>query len=100
MLKYGGLLVGNSSSGLIEGSYFNIPVVNIGIRQKYREHGKNVMNVNGTTNSIYDAIMKAIKRKKLTNEFIYGDGTSSRKIVKYMERINLGTDLIQKHLYY
>jgi UDP-N-acetylglucosamine 2-epimerase (non-hydrolysing)/GDP/UDP-N,N'-diacetylbacillosamine 2-epimerase (hydrolysing) len=100
MLKCGGLLVGNSSSGLIEGSYFNIPVVNIGIRQKYREHGKNVMNVNGTTNSIYDAIMKAIKRKKLTNEFIYGDGTSSRKIVRYLERINLGTDLIQKHLYY
>jgi hypothetical protein len=44
--------------------------------------------------------MKAIKRKKLTNEFIYGDGTSSRKIVRYLERINLGTDLIQKHLYY
>jgi UDP-hydrolysing UDP-N-acetyl-D-glucosamine 2-epimerase len=42
MLKNCRVLVGNSSSGIIEASYFKIPVVNIGIRQKDREKGPNV----------------------------------------------------------
>ena len=44
MLKNCKVLVGNSSSGIIEASYFKIPVVNIGIRQKNREKGSNVLN--------------------------------------------------------
>ena len=40
LLKYCGVLVGNSSSGIVEASYFSIPVVNIGIRQLGREEAK------------------------------------------------------------
>src|SRR5208283_5159590 len=37
-------LLGNSSSGIIEAASFALPVVNVGIRQQGREHGRNVLN--------------------------------------------------------
>jgi len=104
MLQNFGVLVGNSSSGLIESSYFDIPVVNVGIRQKNRERGNNVINVRGNSmNSIYKALLMALKKPHKTgstNQCIYGDGTSSNKIVKYLEDISLDRNLIQKQIFY
>ena len=99
-LKYAGILVGNSSSGLIEASYFNIPVVNIGIRQKNRERGKNVFDV---TNDSVDLIEKTIKKafnsknQKNKNNKIFGIGNSSNKIVKILEQIKLTDDITEKN---
>ena len=101
-LKYSGILVGNSSSGLIESSYFDIPVVNIGIRQKNRERGNNVFDV---SNDSVDLIQKAIKKafnskgRKNKNSRIFGNGNSSLKIVKILEQIKLTDKLIQKTFY-
>ena len=104
MLKNCGVLVGNSSSGMIEASYFNIPVVNVGIRQKNREGGKNVFNVkDDTTNSIYHVLVKALQvrtYKKFLTEYIYGNGVASKKIVYYLEKINLNDELIKKQIFY
>jgi len=103
-LLYGGTLVGNSSSGMIEASYFSIPVVNIGLRQQDREHGKNVLNVPKVTlNSVRFSIVKALQMKKTNNILIsnlYGDGNSSKKIVKVLEKLNLNKDLIKKQISY
>jgi len=95
--------VGNSSSGLIEGSYFNIPVVNIGIRQKNRERGKNVIDVPVESSSyIQKAILKALnlKKSKSSNVRIYGNGNASKKIVGILEKIKLDKKLIQKQIFY
>jgi UDP-N-acetylglucosamine 2-epimerase (non-hydrolysing)/GDP/UDP-N,N'-diacetylbacillosamine 2-epimerase (hydrolysing) len=104
MLKNCGVLIGNSSSGMIEASYFNIPVVNIGIRQKDRERGKNVIDVeNVTMNSIYTVIKHALKteeKKKLSRVSIYGDGAASEKIVRILEKIDFTDKLIQKQIMY
>jgi UDP-N-acetylglucosamine 2-epimerase (non-hydrolysing)/GDP/UDP-N,N'-diacetylbacillosamine 2-epimerase (hydrolysing) len=104
LLKNCGVLVGNSSSGIIEASYFNIPVVNIGIRQKDREKGKNVLEVTDySTKLIHKMILKALQMKQknlLRKELIYGAGNASKKIVKYLERITLDKKLIQKQIYY
>ena len=104
LLRNCGVLVGNSSSGIIEASHFNIPVVNIGIRQKDREKGKNVLDVEDySIDNIHKMILKALKMKqrKLTRSMsIYGDGHSSKKIVKHLERIKLDKKLIQKQIYY
>lgn len=104
MLKNCGVLVGNSSSGLIEGSYFNTPVINIGLRQQNRERGNNVFNVkNETVQKISLTIIKALNiknRKKFVNKQIYGNGTASRKIVKHLEKIKLDQELIQKQILY
>jgi len=99
-----GVLVGNSSSGIIEASYFAIPVVNIGIRQKGREKGKNVIDVSDEkSNLIQNAILNALKRKKkgnLSKIRIYGNGNASKKIVSILEKIKLDKKLIQKQIFY
>src|SRR5574337_984925 len=96
MLKSCKILVGNSSSGLIEASYFKIPVVNIGIRQKNREKGPNVLDANDSVNSIYSKIMKALKMTKqhLSTSRIYGNGYASKKIVHYLETIKINSNQI------
>ena len=102
MLNLCGALVGNSSSGMIEASYFNIPVVNIGIRQKGRERGMNVLDADNNTSDIHNAILLALKRRgvKHKNEFLYGTGFASNAIVKILEKINLGKELIEKKISY
>ena len=95
------VLVGNSSSGIIEASFFKKPVVNIGIRQNFREKGPNVIDVEQfTQKSICNAIEKAIKSKKLKQSSIYGKGNASKKIVKHLEQIKLNTKLLQKQITY
>lgn len=104
MIKHCGILVGNSSSGMIDASYFNTPVVNIGIRQEGRERGKNVIDVPRiNTQAIHNAISRAFsmrQTKSFVNEFIYGNGNASKKIVQCLEKINLNKDLIQKQIFY
>ena len=51
-LKYATAVVGNSSSGLIEAPSFNIPTLNIGIRQKGRTRGESVYDVPATYEDI------------------------------------------------
>ena len=104
LLKTCGVLVGNSSSGIIEAGYFKIPVVNIGIRQKHRERGSNVIDVeNILSNNIYKSILKGLKNKEnklLKTNKIYGNGTSSQKIVKILETIPISEKLIKKEIMY
>jgi len=103
MLKNCKIIVGNSSSGIIEASYFKIPVVNIGIRQKNREKGSNVLNVeNNSVVSIYNKLVNALKMKKqyLSTASIYGNGNAAKKIVKHLETIKLNQELIEKQISY
>ena len=69
LLNNCGVLVGNSSSGMIEGSYFPINVINVGKRQENRERENNVKDVSeNSSNLIYLAIKQALEnqpRRKL-----------------------------------
>lgn len=103
LLKYGGVLVGNSSSGIIEASYFDIPVINIGLRQKNREKGKNIYDVRGeSSDAIFKTLIRAYKEKGLVkaNNHVYGDGNTAVKIVNILEKIKLDQRLIQKQIMY
>ena len=103
MLKNCGVLVGNSSSGIIEASCFDIPVVNVGIRQQNRERGKNIFDVpNTNVNYILRGIRNALESSKQrhSKSTIYGDGNASKKIVKQLERITINDKLIQKQIFY
>ncbi len=103
MLKNCKVLIGNSSSGIIEASYFKIPVVNVGIRQKNREKGSNVLDAeDDSVVSIHTKLLKALKIKKqhLSTASIYGDGNTAKKITKYLETIKLNSNLIEKQISY
>jgi GDP/UDP-N,N'-diacetylbacillosamine 2-epimerase (hydrolysing) len=100
-LKNCKVLVGNSSSGIIEASLFKIPVVNIGIRQKNREHGPNVINVKEfSKKEIEIAIKKALSKNKLKISKIYGDKVVAKKIMNILEKINVDEELMKKGLTY
>jgi UDP-hydrolysing UDP-N-acetyl-D-glucosamine 2-epimerase len=94
MLLFGGVLVGNSSSGIIEAATFGIPVVNIGERQSGRERNGNVVDVpwEAGAREIEKAIRfaiseKAFLKKVATRENLYGDGRASERVVKVLEGI-------------
>lgn len=104
LLKICKILVGNSSSGMIEATYFKIPVINIGIRQSGRETGKNVIHVNDVSElKIYNAVQKGLKISKnnlrICNK-LYGQGDASKKIVNFLENVTINDQLIQKQIEY
>lgn len=105
ILKHSSILIGNSSSGIIEAPFLHIPSVNIGTRQDGRLHASSVIDVSYDKNKIKNAIMKAINDKKFLNKVqklksLYGDGHTSDRIVDILENINKKHIPIQKKLNY
>ena len=91
-------LVGNSSSGLREGSYIGTPVVNIGTRQEGREQAGNVIHVDHNTSRIKQAIESQIKHGTYPSSQLYGYGTAGIKIAEILaEKHSIN---IQKRLCY
>ncbi|MDO8468842.1 MAG: UDP-N-acetylglucosamine 2-epimerase [Candidatus Peribacter sp.] len=79
------VLIGNSSSGIIEAASFRLPVVNIGGRQQGRTRSGNVLDVPYDADRIHKAIQGALSdatfRAKLTQcRNLYGDGKASGRI--------------------
>ena len=77
-------IVGNSSSGLREGSFLGIPSVNIGSRQFNRERGKNVIDVNYNSGQIRIAIKDQLIIGRFHSDDLFGNGTASSQIVKIL----------------
>ena len=100
MMKYSSAMIGNSSSGIIESSSFELPVLNIGDRQKGRVQSYNVINVSYNEKKITEGIKKITEddfRKKLVGmKNPYGDGESSLRISKVLENVSINKDLIIK----
>lgn len=71
----GGVLVGNSSAGLIEAAALRLPVVNVGMRQHGRERAGNAVQVDTPEPGAVGAGVRAarmIERSAITHP--YGDG--------------------------
>lgn len=89
-MKYASVVIGNSSSGIIEAPSFKVPTVNIGDRQKGRIQANSTINCEPTVESIESAIQKALSEefqldiKALINP--YGDGQVSGKILQQMTK--------------
>jgi GDP/UDP-N,N'-diacetylbacillosamine 2-epimerase (hydrolysing) len=83
-MKYVDLLIGNTSSGIIEAASFEKPVVNIGSRQLGRLRGVNVIdcNIKDLEKSIALALSSDFVSKCKNKVNIYGDGYSSKRIVE------------------
>lgn len=73
-------IVGNSSSGIREGSFLGTPCVNIGTRQNQRERASNVIDVVHDSNQIYDAVMSQINHGRYSSSKLYGDGKAGKKM--------------------
>jgi GDP/UDP-N,N'-diacetylbacillosamine 2-epimerase (hydrolysing) len=78
------MVIGNSSSGIIEAPSFHVPTVNIGNRQKGRIQAASVLNCicrrEAISASIHTACDEAFLRKIKDVENPYGNGGASRRI--------------------
>lgn len=97
ILKYSDLMIGNSSSGLIEAPALGLKVINIGQRQKGRISPKEVINIECKKKHIINSIKKNLN-KKITYKNIYPAISSSKKIVKILEKVDL-SDSIKKNFF-
>lgn len=85
LLQYIRLMIGNSSSGIVESAPFNIPVVNIGTRQKGRLCSKNVFHTGYPISDILYGIQAALEYSDTSCETPYGDGNASAKIKEHLK---------------
>lgn len=104
MLKHAEILVGNSSSGIIEAASFNKPVINIGVRQGHRERSSNVIDIQEDDIELQMALEKAISpdfQKDISEtKNVYAKENTSSLIVNILKNISWSEQLIQKTITY
>lgn len=83
-MKFCEFMLGNSSSGFVEASYFPTKVINLGNRQKGRYITDNIINSPFETETILQKI-EEIKNLKPSQNKIYGNGDASTKIIQHLE---------------
>jgi UDP-N-acetylglucosamine 2-epimerase (non-hydrolysing)/GDP/UDP-N,N'-diacetylbacillosamine 2-epimerase (hydrolysing) len=100
LLREVAVLIGNSSSGIMEAASFAVPVVNVGFRQKGRERARNVLDAEPEASAILAQIAKARSRvfrdslAGMTNP--YGDGHSAETIVQVLTTTPLERLLVKR----
>ncbi len=101
LLRQVKLLIGNSSSGIMETASFGLPTVNIGLRQKGRERPLNVIDALPAKENIIAAINKATSQtfidslKEMRNP--YGEGTATESILAVLTTLPSRDVLLMKH---
>ena len=83
-VKYSEMVLGNSSSGIIEAPALGIPTVNIGDRQKGRLMASTIINCKANKADIVSAMeMAAVTEHRVSH--LYGDGNTAEKIVQVLK---------------
>ena len=82
-------IIGNSSSGIVEAPFLNIPVINIGNRQKGRYMCSNIIQCSPQPEDIKNAINLVFdtSRKTGTDLQYWGDGNTSKKIIQILTKV-------------
>tara|TARA_B100000989_G_scaffold289757_1_gene262041 strand:+ start:4212 stop:5375 length:1164 start_codon:yes stop_codon:yes gene_type:complete len=93
LLKYTELIIGNSSSGIVEAPSYGVKVINIGDRQKGRMQSKNVFNCGYSYLSILKAYNNANKLKIKDFKNPYYQKNSTNIIVNHLKKIFLNKNL-------
>ncbi len=104
LLRDAAVCVGNSSAALIESASFELPVVNVGARQRRRARGENVIDVSCGRAAIRRAIAKALSAKyraalRATRN-PWGDGRTAKRVVRILEKLPPTPKLLAKQIAY
>jgi UDP-hydrolysing UDP-N-acetyl-D-glucosamine 2-epimerase len=100
LLRHIKLMIGNSSSGIMESGSFALPTVNVGMRQQGRERPACVLDAEPTAESILSRILEA--RSAEFENYIrgtqnpYGDGHAAERIVKVLTTLPPAEQLLIK----
>lgn len=86
-MKHCSFLLGNTSSGFVEATFFPKYVINLGDRQKGRIETKNIITTPITKIDILNAVKTIENSKPLTNLNVYGDGNTADKIITILKSL-------------
>jgi UDP-N-acetylglucosamine 2-epimerase len=96
------VMVGNSSSGLMETPYFDLPSVTVGHRQDGRARDSNVIAVPEVSpERVTEAIERALSRDfktGLVNHHVFGRGNAGERIAEILRSVELGETLLRKKI--
>ena len=90
------VLVGNSSSGIIEAASVDLPVLDLGSRQQARERSANVLHAPLEAGAIAKALVQALVRGHQPTVNVYGDGGSAGRIVELLATTPLPPSMLAK----
>jgi UDP-hydrolysing UDP-N-acetyl-D-glucosamine 2-epimerase len=101
LLRHARAMVGNSSAGILEAPSLGLPAVNIGQRQRGREHADNVLFTGYDPAEIAAAIATAtddpaFRARAAQRRTPYGDGTAGRRIAEILAGAETGARLMRK----
>lgn len=101
VLANSNVLIGNTSSGIIEAPSLGVPYICVGDRQKGRDRAKNTLDVKGNKKEILGALKKTLFDTKFIDlvkkrENPYYQPRPSEKIVKIIKKINSKEKLLKK----
>ena len=100
VLKIVDMLIGNSSSGIIEAPSCGAITINLGDRQKGRVKSKSVIDCKIEEKDILEKIKICFKMKKKRTKNLYYKKNSAQNIVKVIENTNFERILKKKFFDY
>jgi UDP-hydrolysing UDP-N-acetyl-D-glucosamine 2-epimerase len=105
LLGIASVMIGNSSSGIIEAPSFGLPVVNVGSRQSGRERGHNVIDAGYDSGEIESAIKKAFSDQAFMalverRQNPYGAGGTGPRVAEILDDMSIDGRLLDKRMVY
>ena len=101
LLRQVEVMIGNSSSGIMETASFALPTVNVGMRQKGRERPANVVDAEPDKTAILAALRQATSRAFIESlrgmRNPYGEGKASKMILEVLTTLPGRDVLLMKH---
>src|SRR5688572_17594423 len=82
-------VVGNSSAPIREGAYIGVPAVNIGTRQRGRDRGGNIVDVEHDRSAIVAAVRAQVAHGRYPSDHLYGDGLAGGRIASVLAEATL-----------
>ena len=87
LLKNADYIVGNSSAGVREAPYYNVPTVDIGSRQRNRSKHSSIISATDDYDSIVNAI-SSVKKFETADDHMRSDFGEGDSDIKFLEILN------------
>jgi len=98
LLKNANLIIGNSSSGIIEAPIYGVPTINIGSRQNRRLFARSIHNLDFNEERIKKKIFTFFNKKnRYKKNFKFGKGNSNKLFLKILQSKKIWQTQIQKN---
>ena len=99
------VVIGNSSSGIVEAPTLKTPVINIGDRQQGRERSKNILDVKPTKDNLIKSVHYVLTNKEFQRRVkncvnVFGEGNASKKIINILKNLEIDDKLLTKRITY